>query len=155
MRRTVLALMLVLGACRSGGSRNATAPTPAVAGAAGSRQAVEQFLTSIRAGDIQATSIIWGTARGSARERMKDRAELEKRILIMQCNFNHDSYRILSDLPVTAGARNLKVELRRGTLVAQTSMATVLGPDARWFVENADLAPMRGFCSSQPQEPRR
>ena len=155
MRRTVVALMLVLGACRSGGPRPSTAPTPAVVGAAGPRQAVEQFLASIRAGDVQATSIIWGTARGPARERMRDRTELEKRILIMQCNFNHDASRIISDLPGSAGARNLKVELRRGQLVAQTTMSAVLGPDARWFVENADLAPMRGFCSSQPQEPRR
>ena len=96
MRRTAVALMLVLGACRSGGSSQS--PVGAV-GAVGPKQAAEQFLASIRSEDVQATSIIWGSAKGPARELIADRAELEKRILVMQCNINHDSYRILSDVP--------------------------------------------------------
>lgn len=151
MRRAVVALVLVLGACRSGGSA-----TPAgVVGAVGPKQAAEQFLASIKAEDVQATSIIWGSAKGPARELITNRPELEKRILIMQCNLNHDTYRILTDLPGEGLKRNVKVELRRGQMTAQTTMVAVQGPNQRWFVENTDLGPMRGFCSNQPQEQKR
>lgn len=152
MRRTAVALMLVLGACRSGGSSQS--PVGAV-GAVGPKQAAEQFLASIRSEDVQATSIIWGSAKGPARELIANRADLEKRILVMQCNINHDSYRILSDVPGEGTKRNLRVELRRGQMTAQTTMVATPGPNQRWFIENTDLAPLRGFCSSQPQEPKR
>lgn len=151
MRRTAVAVMLVLGACKSGGSA-----TPAgVAGAVGPKQAAEQFLASIRSEDVQATSIIWGSSKGPARELIRDRTELEKRILVMQCNINHDSYRIISDVPMDATRRTLRVELRRGQMTATTTMVATQGPNQRWFIENTDLAPLRGFCSSQPQEQKR
>ena len=74
MRSTAVALMLVLGACRSG----SRAGTPAgVVGAIGPKQAAEQFLASIRREDVQATSIIWGSSKGPARELIRDRNELE------------------------------------------------------------------------------
>lgn len=153
MRRTVVAVMLVvLGACRSGGGAT---PGVGVVGAVGPKQAAEQFLASIRAEDVQATSIIWGSTKGPARELIKDRGELEKRILVMQCNLNHDSFRILSDLPGEALKRNLKLELRRGQLTAQTTMVATQGPNQRWFIENTDLAPLRGFCSGQQPEQKR
>ncbi len=153
MRRTVVALMLVLGAaCKSGGGSGAPA---GVVGAVGPRQAADQFLASIRSEDVQATSIIWGSSKGPARELIRDRVELEKRILVMQCNLNHDSYKIITDVPGEGRKRNLKLELRRGTLTAQTTMVATPGPNQRWFIENTDLAPMRGFCSSQAQESRR
>jgi len=152
MRRTAVALMLVLGACRSG----SRAATPAgVSGAVGPKQAAEQFLASIRSEDVQATSIIWGSVKGPARELIRDRNELEKRILVMQCNLNHDSFRILSEVPSEGTKRTLKVELRRGPLVATTTMVATPGPNQRWFIENTDLVPMRGFCSNQPQEQKR
>jgi hypothetical protein len=151
-RRTVVALMLVLAACKSAGVSGG--PTSAV-GANGPRQAAEQFLASIKSEDVQATSIIWGSEKGPARELIPNRGDLEKRILIMQCNLNHDAARIVSDLPGDGSQRNLKVELRRGPLTAQTTMTVVQGPNQRWFVKNTDLAPMRGFCSGQPQEQKR
>lgn len=152
MRRTVVALMLVLGACRSGGG---SAVPAGVVGAVGPKQAAEQFLASIRLEDIQATSIIWGSSKGPARELIRDRTELEKRILVMQCNINHDSYRILSDVPLDAQKRTLRVELRRGQLTATTTMVATQGPNQRWFIENTDLAPLRGFCSGQAQEQKK
>jgi hypothetical protein len=152
-RRFAVALVLVLGACRSGGAT--MSPVAGTVGADGPRQAAEQFLASIRAEDVQATSIIWGSAKGPARELMKDRVELEKRILVMQCNINHDSYKILGDLPVDATKRSIRVELRRGQMTATTSMVAAKGPKDRWFIENTDLIPLRGFCSGQPQEQKR
>lgn len=144
--------MLVLGvACKSGGS----GVPVGVVGAVGPRQAAEQFLASIRSEDVQATSIIWGSSKGPARELIRDRVELEKRILVMQCNLNHDSYKIITDVPGEGMKRNLKLELRRGTLTAQTTMVATPGPNRRWFIENTDLAPLRGFCSAQAQESRK
>ncbi len=151
-RRTVVALMLVLAACKSAGGSGASA---GIVGAPGPRQAAEQFLASMKSGDVQATSIIWGNEKGPARELFPNRADLEKRIVIMQCNLNHDAVRFVSDVPGDGTQRNLKVELRRGSLMAQTTMTVVQGPNQRWFVKNTDLAPLRGFCSSQPQEQKR
>jgi hypothetical protein len=151
-RRIAVALMLALGACRSGGGSSSVAGT---VGADGPRQAAEQFLASIRSEDVQATSIIWGSSKGPARELIRDRVELEKRILVMQCNINHDSYKIVGDVPVDATRRSLRVELRRGQMTAQTTMVATQGPNQRWFIENTDLAPLRGFCSAQAQEQRR
>jgi len=145
-------MLVALGACASGGGAK---PAAGVVGAVGPRQAAEQFLASIRAEDVQATSIIWGSTKGPARSLIKDRSELEKRILVMQCNLNHDSFRILSDLPGDALKRNLKLELRRGQLTAQTTMVATQGPNQRWFIENTDLAPLRGFCSGQQPEQKR
>ena len=150
MRRTVVAVMLMLAACKS-----APVTSAVVVGAVGPKQAAEQFLASIKAEDVQATSIIWGSSKGPARELIRNRSELEKRILVMQCNLNHDAHRIISDLPGEGLKRNLKVELRRGPLTAQTTMVATQGPNQRWFIENTDLAPMRGFCSNQPQEQKR
>ena len=151
MRRTIVALLLVLGACKSGGSA-----TPAgQVGAVGPRQAAAQFMASIKSEDIQATSIIWGSAKGPARELITNRGDLEKRILVMQCNLNHDSYRILSELPGEGNKRVMKLEIRKGQITAQTTMTATPGPNQRWFIENTDLQAMRGFCSNQATEPRK
>lgn len=144
-------MLLVLGACKSGGSG-----TPAgQVGADGPRQAAAQFMASIKSEDIQATSIIWGSAKGPARELITNRGDLEKRILVMQCNLNHDSYRILQELPGEGNKRNLKLEIKKGPLTAQTTMTATPGPNQRWFIENTDLAAMRGFCSNQQADPKR
>ena len=39
-------------------------------------------------------SMIWGTEKGLARDQMS-REELEKRLVIMQCSLNHDSWKIV------------------------------------------------------------
>ena len=151
MRRTIVALLLVLGACKSGGSR-----TPAgQVGADGPRQAAAQFMSSIKSEDIQATSIIWGSAKGPARELITNRGDLEKRILVMQCNLNHDTYRILSELPGEGNKRVMRLEIRKGQITAQTTMTATPGPNQRWFIENTDLQAMRGFCSNQATEPKK
>jgi hypothetical protein len=140
----VLGLLAVAG-CRSGGGS-----ASAEVGAAGPRQAAEQFLQTMRDGDVQATSIIWGSDKGPARLLITDRAELEKRILIMQCNMAHERYRILSDLPGDGQKRAVRVELTKGQLKAVTTMVVTPGPAQRWFVQEADLRPLRGFCTDTP-----
>lgn len=138
MKRLIIAFVAVLAACgpRTGGPLTG-APAP--------RPAVEQFLAAVRAQDLQAMSIIWGTSKGPTRDQI-ERRELEKRELIMQCMFAHDRFRILGDAAGQAGRRVFRVELTRGTIVRVTNFTTIEGPSERWYVESADIEPVKDLC---------
>lgn len=97
-------------------------------------------------------SSVWGTAQGSARNTM-DRAELEKREVILQCYFNNDGFRILGTSPTAEGRRTVRVELMREGRVRTPTVYTVQGPSSRWYVENLDIAAVRDFCASAPSAP--
>lgn len=140
MRKLVVALLL-LGACRSAGT-----PTPgstttggSTTGAASPRSAVDGFLSSVKAQDLQAMSGYWGRRQGPARDAIP-RDELEKRELIMQCYLTHDSYAVVSDLAGTDTKRVIRVAITRGPLTRETNFTTVQGPAGRWYVEEVDLA---------------
>lgn len=92
-------------------------------------------------------SVIWGTAKGPARD-VVDRAQLERRELIMQCYLNHDKFQILSEAPAQNETRMLAVSLTKGNQTRETSFTTVRGPSNRWYVLEAQLDPMRDFCAS-------
>ena len=129
------------------------APSAVSTGAASPRAAAERFLQTIRDGDVMATSAIWGSENGPARTIIRDRAELEKRIIVLQCSMQHDRYRVLADLPGDkATARSLRVELTKGSLTATTTMAAVQATDGRWYINDPDIRPLRGFCSDGQQE---
>ncbi len=142
MKRSIIALVAVLVACapRTGGPLTG-APAP--------RPAVEQFLAAVRAQDLQAMSIIWGTAKGPTRDQI-ERRELEKRELIMQCMFAHDRFRILGENAGQAGRRVFRVELGRGNIVRVTNFTTIQGPSERWYVESADIEPVKDLCRQMP-----
>jgi hypothetical protein len=142
VKRLAFAFITILAACgpRSGGPLTG-APAP--------RTAVEQFLAAIRAQDLQAMSVIWGSEKGPARDLI-ERQELEKRELIMQCMLSHDRFRIVSEGAGTAGKRVFRVELRRGTLTRATNFTSVQGPSDRWYVESADLEPVKDLCRQVP-----
>src|SRR5688572_6446905 len=76
--RKLVALLLVLGACRSTPTPAPVSPSTGTTGTATSEAAVTAFLGAVKAGDLQAMSLVWGTEKGPASEQM-DRAELEKR----------------------------------------------------------------------------
>jgi len=50
---------------------------------------VDQFLAAVKAQDLQAMSVVWGTSKGPARDQL-ERSELEKREIIMQGCYDHD-----------------------------------------------------------------
>ena len=148
--RKLVALLLFLGACKT------TTPTPAPAGpSAGttgtttSEAAVTSFLGAVKAGDLQAMSLVWGTEKGPASAQM-DRAELEKREIIMQCFFNHDQARIVSRLPSESTSEVYVVELKKGTLTRTPKMTTVRGPQGRWYLSDAEIDAVRDFCRNPP-----
>jgi len=155
MRKVLLTVVLVLtGACSSGSK---SAPPPGAAlpasnsnstlGAASGKAAVEGFLAAVKNQDLQAMSMIWGTENGLAREQMS-RDELEKRLVIMQCSLNHDSWTYATGLDGTtrSGEQDLRIELKQKNLKEQTVVTTVRGKNGRWFVKNIDLSKLNAFC---------
>ena len=152
MKRTILLLSLAVAACKSGsGSGGTTAPAPAAAapanlpGAAAPRQAVERFLSAAKAGDLQELSIAWGTAKGPARDQF-ERAELDKRLIVLQGCYDVEKHRITDEQPGDNGKRLFKVELTKGTVTKTPQFTTVKGPSDRWYVEDADFASVTALC---------
>lgn len=121
------------------------AATSNVTGAVSARSAVEQFLNAVRAQDIQAMSVIFGTRSGPSRDNM-NREELEKRLVILQCYFNHDKFRILGESPGEAGHRVIRAELTKHGVVRTPNFYAVPGPESRWYVDNMEIAAVRDFC---------
>jgi hypothetical protein len=143
--RTV-AVLLLLAACSSatqGGSRSDGQLT----GAASAQLAAEQFLRAVHAKDLQAMGAVFGTDKGPARDNI-ERTELEKREIILQCYFDHDAYRVLGETGGMGGHRDVRVELRKGNLVRQTTFNVIRGPGGRWYVDNMDIAAVREFCGN-------
>jgi hypothetical protein len=108
---------------------------------------VELFLGAVRAQDLQAMSAVWGEPNGLARDLLP-RDELEKRELIMQCYLGHDKFRIVSDASAAGGKRDFQVALTKGSLTRTTTITAVRGPSDRWYVGNADLAPVKDLCAA-------
>ena len=121
-------------------------------GARTSVAAVERFFSAVHAQDLQAMSLVWGTTRGSARDNM-NRQEMEKREVILQCYFNYDSFRVLSESPTSEIRHMVRVELVRGGRTRTPVVYTVVGPDGRWFVENLDISAVKDFCGMAPANP--
>ena len=145
--KKLLVLVLALAACRPSAPPS-TSPTPSgtVYGTATARTAVEAFLAGVKAGDLQAISVVWGNEDGPVFER-EDRQVLEQRELIMICYLKHDSARVLEQLPSGQPDRpKFNVELTRGAVTRMTTMTTARGPHDRWYVTDADVAAVRDFC---------
>jgi len=162
VKKTVLALLL-LAACtpkvatttRTGpvepsGTKSTTPAQPSrpanvMPGAESPRAAVEQFLTAVHGQDIQAMGVLFGTTRGPSRDNM-DREELEKRLVILQCYFDHDKFRILGETVGDAGHRIVTAELTRGANTRTPRFYAIQGPGGRWYVDNMEIAAVRDFC---------
>ncbi len=153
MKKLLLAATIAglvgLAACHPAPSTSAADVSP---GAPTAEAAVQRFFGAVHAEDLQAMAMVWGTHAGPARDNM-DRAELEKREVILQCYFNFDTFRILSQTPEVDGRRIVTVELTRAGKTRDPKIYTVLGPSSRWYVENLDIATVRDFCGSAPSAP--
>ena len=158
MKRLPLILALAAVACTSSrrqepdsGPRPASArpAASAVPGAPSPREAVDEFLAAVRTQDIQTMVIKWGFEKGPARDGDK-KDQLEKSALIMQCYLSHQSFRVLNDAPGEGGRRVFRVELTNGPATRATNFVTVQGPRSRWYVESADLNPVKDLCRTPP-----
>jgi hypothetical protein len=134
--------LLLAAACTS---RTTVAPAAAPQ-PIGPRPALDAFLASVRAQDLQAMSAAWGDKDGPVRDSKKmGREELEQRELLLMCYFRHDRYRVLNDAPAPGGERVLRVELTKGTLTRSTNFY-LADAGTRWYVRTADVEPVRDLC---------
>jgi len=149
--KKLLLVMLALSACSRATTTTSTGPGgtsttgPQLVGASSPRMAVEQFLAAVRAQDLQAMSAVFGTSNGPSRDNM-EREQLDKRLIILQCYFNHDKSRMLGETPGEGGHRIFTVELTRGRLTKSPRFYAIKGPRDRWFVDNMEIAAVREFC---------
>jgi hypothetical protein len=155
VKKSMLALFLLVACAPKVTKTTTTEPVGApaaepsrnsnVTGGSTARSAVEQFLAAVKAQDIQAMSVLFGTNKGPSRDNM-NREELEKRLVILQCYFNHDKYRVLSELPGDGGHRVIEIELTREGSSRTPSFYAVPGPGGRWYVDNMEISAVRDFC---------
>jgi len=148
---------LLLGIVLSGSVACATAAphtagVDVTPGAKTSAGAAERFFAAVHAQDLQAMSQVWGTDKGAARDNMP-RNELEKREVILQCYFDYDQFRVLSESPISEIRHMVRVELKREGRTRTPVVYTVLGPGGRWYVENLDIAAVKDFCAMAPVSP--
>ena len=109
------------------------------------RAAVEHFLTAVRAQDIQAMSVIFGNSKGPSRDNM-NREELEKRLVILQCYFNHEKSRFLAEFPGDGGHRIVEMEVTKQNVSRSPNFYVIKGPSDRWYIDNMEIAAVRDFC---------
>lgn len=155
MKKLAIVVLLVFAGCRRQvqvtSTPTATPPPNANAtGAATAREAVQLFLATAKAQDLQAMSNIWGSAAGPARTGgVMSAADLEQRqIVLMKC-LRHDSYTILSEAPAKGGERVFSVELRKGTLMPKANFTATPGPESRWYLREFQLEALNQICSSR------
>ena len=154
----ILALVVFLSAC-GGQPQTETSPSPSTSPSVSSTQqggsspvdALQRFLESIRRQDIQATQLVWGTKSGSVLSSDIPRVDQEKRIIVMQCYLGHDEFRVLNDAPAPDDKRVFQVELTNSGRARQTPFTVVEGPRSRWYVESAELDPVKDFCRNPPR----
>jgi hypothetical protein len=157
VRKVLFAVLALALACRP------QQPAGPQSGASSARAAVDGILSALRAGDIQTVSTMWGTTRGPARDDNRfERAELERRIVLMTRCFNHDSYNVVGQVAGENGGQGFEVDLRRGRTTRRTRLNAVKGDKSeRWYVDNLDIDSVKDFCQqarqparSQPAPPR-
>ena len=120
------------------------APTPPLA--------VKYFMDAIKAQDLDALALIWGSSDGPALE-VTPSDQLRKRELIIQCYFQHDSYKIVSDVAATAKTHVVTLSVTKGTFTRETTTKVVMGPHDRWYVAEPDLQPLADLCSGSSNTP--
>jgi hypothetical protein len=156
-----LPALLLLAACSHTSQTTTTRPLPRrsepartheparsadrLTGASSPRAAVTEFLDAVKAEDLQAMSVIFGTSHGPSRDNI-ERSELDKRLVILQCYFTHDKFRIVDESPGEGGHRIVTTELTRGNNTRTPRFYAIPGPSNRWYVDNMEIAAVRDFC---------
>src|SRR6266700_2074666 len=90
------AVLVALGllACAGGGPQTPAPPSP--------QQALEQFMTAVKARDLDRMGDLWGSERGPAASWMKP-DDLKKRLTVFQIYLNHVGYRVLEGPTAVTG----------------------------------------------------
>jgi hypothetical protein len=114
-------------------------------GAPDAHSAAQAFLDAGKAQDLQALSVVWGSASGPLRN-MISHDELEKRELVIMCFLRHNADSIGSPEAAAGNRIIFPVVLTQGAITKKTVLTTMLGPSSRWYVEKIDLRPIEPLC---------
>lgn len=130
----LLSATLAVAACGSRPPRSFTIPVdPEVT--------VSRFMGAVEANNLVAMAQLWGTASGPALEEM-DRADLQKRLFVMQTYLAHDEYEVFAVMTgflVDEKNRAYQIRLTRAGCVHDVPFELVR-VDGGWLVSNVDLA---------------
>ena len=95
-------------------------------------------VAAVRAQDLQALSVVWGTKNGPARDGMQ-REELEKREVIMTQCLANDSASYYDEVTTANDEHQVRFVLYRGRVTRTTTFTTEADPASRWYVKAIDL----------------
>jgi len=152
VKKLAIVVLLVFAGCRRQVqvTSTPTAITPPasanVTGAATAREAVQLFLATAKAQDLQAMGNIWGSAAGPARATIGDQERVEKHLIVLMKCLRHDTYSIMGETPAAGGERVFNVELRLGSLPLRSDFTTTQGPASRWYVRTFDFEKLQQIC---------
>lgn len=141
-------MVLLLVAVGAGGCRRQPVRAPATPGEVGGatpRDAVHAFMAAAKAQDLDAMSLVWGSAAGPARATM-DRATWEMREVVMMTCLKHDSYRVIGEAPAAGGDRVLLIEIKFKDLTRSTNFTLTRDNAQRWFVLDGGIESLRDIC---------
>jgi hypothetical protein len=136
--RPRLTVLVALGslACGGGAGPGKLAPQSP-------QETLAQFMSAVKANDLDRMRALWGNERGPASDRMKS-SEVNQRLTVLQIYLNHVGYRVVEGplpVPNKEDRRVFRVELQRSTsctVVVPIEVART--KDGRWMVVGADLA---------------
>lgn len=145
--KRILLVVVALSACRSVPSAFPQRSGLA-SGASSAREALDLYMTAVKAQDLQAMSLAWGSRRGPVRDDGDMTQEaLYKREMIQQCLTDHDTYKVVG-APRTPHADSavFNVEIKKGTLIRQSSFITVRARSSRWYLLAFDPDKLKDLC---------
>lgn len=152
MKKLAIVVLFVLSGCSRKVNVTSTPTAPEItgsgSGAVGPREALQRFMATAKAQDIQAMADVWGSQSGPARASIP-KEELEKRLIYMMRCLRHDSYSIISETVATDGERVYSVEVRRGSLTPNANFTSTPGPQNRWYLRTLQLDKLNSICVSR------
>ncbi len=103
---------------------------------------VIEFLSAVRAEDLQGLAGLWGTSSGLAADRL-DQSELEQRLTVMRIYLQHEEYAVLPDasdptIAVEPGERLVIVRLTRNGCTPEVPF-TLTPYAGGWLVKDVKL----------------
>jgi hypothetical protein len=115
------------------------------------QETLAQFMSAVKANDLERMRALWGSERGLASSRMKS-GDVNQRLTVLQIYLNHVGYRVVEG-PLSVLSKDdrrlFRVELERSTscrIVVPIEVAR--SKDGRWLVVGTDLASIPNPASS-------
>lgn len=144
--RTALALVLLTGACASGGgARSDTVVAPAMV--------LERFLRAANTNDLDTMAQLFGTRDGPW-ARTVSKKDADDRLFVIASVLRHTDYQIVGE-QIVPGRRDeatqLVVQLTQGENRYEVPIILVQSKNSGWLVENIPLERLTGRRPGPPR----